>query len=242
MKKFLMFICTLILTLGLFGCDAKVANADDYTIDKEVEITEELSFDAAKEKVEELEEAESKYLSYDMKMTMEGSSTTAKFVMIEEKGGVDGSMTMNMDMGIMKMDIEMYIKDNFVFMEFPGVGKIKAKIPTTEDLDDFTESGMEGVEEYLEEFYKLAAEHSDKVKVGYDKAGCLILEYADENAKLRFVFDKNYPVYFYVGLGTEMVTEMKFSYDKVEVEYPEDFKAEDYKEINWEEFENMDIM
>lgn len=242
MKKFLMFICTLILTLGLFGCGAKVADAEDYTIDKEVEITEQLSFDEAKAKVEELEEADSKYLSYDMTMTVEGSTSTAKLVMVEENGVVDGSMTMHMDMGIMKMDMEMYIKDNFVFMEFPGVGKVKAKVPTDEDLEDFTESGMEGMDEYLEEFYLLAGEHSDKVKVGYDAAGCLIMEYADETSKFRFVFDKNYPVYFYVGLGAEMVTEMKFSYDKVEVEYPEDFKEEDYKEINWEDFENMDIM
>ena len=243
MKRFLSFICIIVLMFVLVGCNesgADIAKVEDYTIDKEVVIKEELTYEEALQKVSDLEEQEANYFSYDAKVSAEGMTTSIKLALADENDVYNGTMTMSVDMGDVKVDIEMFIKDSYIYVDFPGLGKVKTKIPGEEELEDFMGSNKEGYEEFLAEFYAIADGHADKVKAGFDSNGCLVLDYNYEGAKGRFVFDKGYPIYFYID--AEISMEMKFSYEKVTIEFPEDLKPEDYEEINWDEFEGMGLM
>ena len=239
MKKFITCMFTFLMAFVLIGCGQKVADAEDYTIDKEVEITQELSFEEAKAEVKELEEADSKYLTYEMVLKAEGMNITTKAVLVEEKETINGSMVMKMNMGGFNMNYDMYIKENYILVEIPMAGKIKVKIPTTDDLGKLNGTSDADLKGYLDEFYQLAQEHSDSVKAGYDKNGCLVLDYSYEDVKCRVVFDKEFPVYIYVANGEKEVVEIKFSYSKVKVEYPEDLDMEAYKEMSWDDFIGM---
>lgn len=241
MKKFLMFICTLILTLGLFGCGANVASAEDYTIEKEVEIKEELTLEQAQAKFEELEDEsdDSKYLTCDVKMNMEGVNVSMQMILINDKSGINGSMKTTSSAGGFNMTVDMYIKDNYILMDMGlAGGKIKVEIPQDEEIESDDLSGFD-VQEMISEFFKEADKQSENFKAGFDAKGCLVLDYAEGDMKARFVFDKNYPVYFYAQEGANNVMEFKFSYEKTEVEFPENLNLDDYKTISWDEYENM---
>lgn len=239
MKKFITFMFTFLMAFVLIGCGQKVADADDYTIDKEVEITQELSFEEAKAEVKELEEANAKYLTYEMVVKAEGMNINTKAVLVEEKEVINGSMLMKMDMGGFNMNYDMYIKDSYILVDMPMFGKIKVKVPTADDLGEFNGTSDADLQGYIEEFYQLAQEHLESVKAGYDKNGCLVLDYSYEDVKCRVVFDKEFPVYIYVGNGEKEVVEIKFSYSKVKVEFPEDLDMEAYKEMSWDDFKEM---
>ena len=61
MKKYFVMLFLMILTMTLVGC-SEIANPEDYTIDKEVEIVETITFDQAKDEVPD-EEPESNYIT-----------------------------------------------------------------------------------------------------------------------------------------------------------------------------------
>ena len=66
--------------------------------------------------------------------------------------------------------------------------------------------------------------------MGYDKNGCLVIDYKDENITFRYVVNEYLPVYLYMS-GDGTTAEIKCSYDKVKVEYPDGFDLEDYKDV-----------
>lgn len=244
MKKFLMFICTLILTLGLFGCGANVASAEDYTIDKEIEVKEELTLEQAQAKFEELEDesGDAKYLTCTFTMNMGGVAMDMTMILINDKNGINGSMISTTKYGGVNTSVEMYIKDNYILMDMGAIGgKVKVEIPSDEDIDTDDLSGFD-LTELITEFFEEADKQSENFKAGFDAAGCLVLDYAENDMKARFVFDKNYPVYFYAQEGVGNTMEFKFSYEKTKVEFPEDLNPEDYKTIAWDQFQGGSIM
>lgn len=239
MKKFLMFICTLILTLSLFGCGANVASAEDYTIDKEIEIKEDLNLEQTQAKFEELEDEsdDAKYLTCTVAMNIEGVVVDMTMILINDASGINGSMITKTKAGGVDMSIEMYIKDNFILMDMGAVGgKMKVEIPSDEEIETDDLSGLD-LTELINGFFEEADAQSENFKAGYDAAGCLVLDYAEGEMKARFVFDRNYPVYFYAQEGIGNTKEFKFSYEKVKVEFPEDLNPEDYRTIAWDEYE-----
>lgn len=241
MKKFFMFIFMMILSLSLVGCGQKIASAEDYTIDKEIEIQEEFTLEQAKAKFDEIEDEsdEAKYLTCFVSMNMSGVTINMEMILINENSEINGSMITTTKYGGVDMSVEMYIKDNYILMDMGlAGGKMKVEIPKDEEIGTDDLSGME-LTELIDELLEEANNKSENFKAGYDATGCLILDYAENDMKARCVFDKNYPVYFYVQEGTDNTIEFKFSYDKVKVEFPENLNPEEYKTISWNDFEGL---
>lgn len=244
MKKFLMFICMMFLSLSLVGCNAKVASYEDYTIDKEIEVKEALTLEQAQAKFEELEDAsdDAKYLTCTLSMNVEGIVMDMTMIMINDANGINGSIVTTTKYGGIDMSIEMYIKDNYILMDMGlAGGKMKVEIPSDEDLDTDDLSGLD-LTELISGFFEEADKQSENFKAGFDAAGCLVLDYAEEDMKARFVFDKNYPVYFYAQEGANNTIEFKFSYEETEVVFPEDLNPEDYTTIPWDQFQGGSII
>lgn len=235
MKKILMILFTLVVTLGLFGCGQSIASAEDYTIDKEVVIEKELTLEDSKKSFEELEEKEdSKYVSCDFKLEESSAKMTMKMTLVYEGAVINGAMDANMSMGGVNINYSLYIKDNYFLLDLGAFGgKMKAEIPADEEInmDDLASYDLN---EIIEEFFEDMVDTTGNLKTGYDKNGCLVLDYSDEEIKARFVFDQGYPVYFYAQEGAEGVFEMKFSYEKTSVEFPEGLNLEDYETISWD--------
>lgn len=244
MKKVLAFLFTFVLCLGLFGCAGSIANGEDYTIDKEIVIDKEITVEESKKAFDELEEGEeAKYVSCDfqLKQSFMGQSMTMNMNMILVTDGslINGKMVATVASGATNISYNLYIKDNYFLLDLGAMGgKMKAEIPNGEEID-VDDLGGYDFAEIIEEFFEDADELSENVKTGYDSKGCLVLDYAQASRKARFVFDKAYPVYFYASEGEGQVFEMKFSYDKVDVEFPEDLKLDDYKTVSWDELQDQ---
>ena len=228
MKKYFVMLFLMILTMTLVGC-SEIANPEDYTIDKEVEIVETITFDQAKDEVPD-EEPESNYIT--MVGTMEMSFGTMKMAyninisLYEKDGEIDGVMNMSAEGNSIVIDI----MDGYMYITSSGMAemKMKAKIPAGEDFDYDEILGAEtDAEELLEELLATVDSKNENLKIGYDKKGCLIFDYKENENKMRMVIDKNYPVYLYSEIsGTKM--EYKFSYDKVDIKHTEGLDSTDY--------------
>ena len=244
MKKFFMFICTLVFTFVLVGCNQKVVDPENYTIDKEIEIKEELSLEQAQAKFDEVDDEsdDAKYLTMDIKMVVEGINIDMKMILVHENNVLNGSITTKSSYGSMSQTVEMYVKDNYILMDLGLVGgKKKVEIPAGEEIEA-DDLGAYDINEMIEEFFKEADKQSENFKAGYDANGCLVLDYNETNMKARFVFDKNYPVYFYAAEGSSTKMEFKFTYTKTEVKFPESLNLDDYQTISWDEYNGGIIM
>ena len=163
MKKFFMFICALVFTFVLVGCNQKVVDPENYTIDKEIEIKEELSLEQAQAKFDEVDDEsdDAKYLTMDIKMVVEGINIDMKMILVHENNVLNGSITTKSSYGSMSQTVEMYVKDNYILMDLGLVGgKKKVEIPAGEEIEA-DDLGAYDINEMIEEFFKEADKQSE---------------------------------------------------------------------------------
>lgn len=229
MKKIIMCLCLLVFGVVLTSCGNDFVDPVDYSIDKEIKLKKEVTMEELKEVEVSIEDIK----NFTMEMNVERNEladfeTNILLSFTTKNNKINGNM--KLETGI--TDLELYIKDSYMCLDFGMLGKFKTLIT---DVDDFTSEEIFSEEFDFEEVLKSFIEEyeskeSDNLKMGYDKDGCLVIDYKDENVTFRYVLNKYLPVYLYMS-SDDVVAEIKCSYDKVKVEYPEGFDIEDYKTV-----------
>ena len=230
MKKIIMCLCLLVFGIVLTSCGNDFVDPMDYSIDKEIKFKKEATMEDLKEVEVSIEDI--KNFTIDMRVERKEFADFETNILLSfttKNNKIDGIM--KLDTGI--IDLDLYIKDSYMCLDYGMLGKYKVLIT---DVEDFTSEEIFSeefdCEEVLENFIKeYESKENDNLKVGYDKEGCLIIDFKDENITFRYVLNKYLPVYLYMS-GEGTTAEIKCSYDKVEVEYPEDFDIEDYKDVD----------
>lgn len=230
MKKIIMCLCLLVFGIVLTSCGNDSVNPMDYSIDKEIKLKKEATMEDLKEVEVSIEDI--KNFTIDMRVERNEFADFETNILLSfttKNNKINGNM--KLDTGI--IDLDLYIKDSYMCLDYGMLGKYKVLIT---DVEDFTSEEIFSEEFDFEEVLKSFIEEyeskeNDNLKIGYDKEGCLIIDFKDENITFRYVLNKYLPVYLYMSSeGT--TAEIKCSYDKVEVEYPEDFDIEDYKDVD----------
>ena len=196
---FIMFVCVFFMAISLTACGSEV-NPEDYTIEKEVKLSKEVTLEEAKKEVEIVEENDNiKYIT--MEFSMKGDyldqSTTLKADYSNKK------INAIIDVKVGSVTVSSYIKDSYLYLNL-GVAKIKVQIPSDEnyDYEDMTELD-------LTEAINTINFDSEYLKVGYDSSKSLIIDYNKDNIKYRLVTHNNKPVYYYYIFNNETI-ECKF--------------------------------
>lgn len=230
MKKIIMCLCLLVFGIVLTSCGNDSVNPMDYSIDKEIKFKKEATMEELKEVEVSIEDI--KNFTIDMRVERNEFADFETNILLSfttKNNKINGNM--KLDTGI--IDLDLYIKDSYMCLDYGMLGKYKVLIT---DVEDFTSEEIFSeefdFEEVLENFIKeYESKENDNLKIGYDKEGCLVIDYKDENVTFRYVLNKYLPVYLYMS-GEGTTAEIKCSYDKVEVEYPKDFDIEDYKDVD----------
>lgn len=229
MKKIIMCLCLVIFGVVLTSCGVDDVDPMDYAIDKEIKFKKEVTVEELKEVEVSIEDITNLTIDMSIKNTeFIEYNTNISLALTIKKDKINGIM--KMDTGI--IDLELYIKDSYICLDYGMLGKYKALIT---DVEDFTSDEIFNdefdFEEVLKDFIEdYESNEHENLKMGYDKEGCLVIDYKDENITFRYVVNEYLPVYLYMS-GDGTTAEIKCSYDKVKVEYPEGFDLEDYKDV-----------
>ena len=211
MKKIIMCLCLVVFSVVLTSCGNDFVDPMDYEIDKEIKFKKDVT-------VEELKEVEVS-IEDTKNLTIDMSIKNTEF--IDYNTNISLAFTIKKDKinGIMKMDtnlinLELYIKDSYICLDYGMLGKYKALIT---DVEDFTSDEIFrdefDFEEVLENFIEdYESNDHENLKMGYDKEGCLVIDYKGKDITFRYVVNEYLPVYLYMsGAGT--TAEIKCSYD-----------------------------
>lgn len=238
MKKILMCLSLLVFGVVLASCGNNNVDPNDYSIDKEIKIKKEADI---KDLEDDISFDISKYLSLDIMVhELEGEEKIIAYSSDIDVAIEDGKLNLSAINSSKFLSQEFYAKDNFLCFDYGSMlGKYKTEL---KDIDSYIKESLtknsynfsEILDEFLDEF---DLKDTENLKAGYDKAGCFIIDYKQEDkATLRCVINGSLPVYLYVYYD-KISIEIKCSYDKTEIVYPDDFNLDDYKLI--EDFDDI---
>lgn len=231
MKKILMCLSLLVFGVVLASCGNNNVDPNDYSIEKEIKV----KTDITAEDLEDVEVEVKNFTNIAVDIRLESPSheeynMNCAFALALNKGNLEGKLLVDMRYS----DLEVYIKDSYICLDLAlWGGKVRTKIANAEDfVDDELFSGDFDFQEILETFLdEYDPEECENLIIGYDKNGCLVIDYKDDEVTFRYVLNGYLPVYLYTS-ADDLLLEIKCSYDKVEIEYPEDFNLEDYEIVD----------
>ncbi len=236
MKKVFILISVFILAILFSGCNKKIASGKDYVIGKEIEVIKELTIDETLQELKNQKNRYTKQLSCTMITGSEDMLIHMDMQLAVKKNEIIGTAAVKIISIAGYADARVYIKDNYILYDFGNYGgKLKAEIPTDDILiyDSFLEYD---IIDMLQEVLSDIGVEPEKLKTGYDQAGCLIFDYnLDEQFRSRIVFDDGYPIYLYM-IGEDIArVELSFDYSEVSIEIPENLNIDDYKTVPFDD-------